>query len=71
VFSFQQTLHELNIPVVWSVGDADHDMAVLANQSDSLVLSNDSDFYVFDIAKGYLPLGHLDLQEVPSIHYVT
>lgn len=62
---------ELKIPVVCSNTDADRDIAALANSLGAPVLSNDSDFYLLDVASGYFPLAHFDWKQVISHFRLT
>ncbi|XP_053406347.1 protein asteroid homolog 1-like [Mercenaria mercenaria] len=54
--TFRQVLVELDIAHVASLYEADKEIAVLANKLGCPVLSNDSDFYVFRLSRGYIPL---------------
>jgi len=58
--TFIQTLNELKIPQVTCQFEADSEVAVLANKMNCPVISNDSDFYIFDIPAGFLPLDYID-----------
>ncbi|XP_056154811.1 protein asteroid homolog 1 [Lampris incognitus] len=53
---FTQILSEKGIPFVQCPAEADWEIACLARQWNCPVLSNDSDFYIFDLPGGYLPL---------------
>nr|XP_055066948.1 protein asteroid homolog 1-like isoform X1 [Misgurnus anguillicaudatus] len=54
---FRQTLYKLKVPFVQCTEEADWEIAALANQWDCPVLSNDSDFYIFNLTAGLLPIG--------------
>ncbi|XP_065154677.1 single-strand DNA endonuclease ASTE1-like [Paramisgurnus dabryanus] len=54
---FIQTVHKLKVPFVQCVEEADWEIAALANQWDCPVLSNNRDFYIFNIKRGILPTG--------------
>ncbi|XP_073667804.1 single-strand DNA endonuclease ASTE1-like [Paramisgurnus dabryanus] len=56
-YVFAQTLHKLKVPFVQCYED-DGEIAALANQWNCPVLSNDSDFYIFDLKAGFLPTQH-------------
>ncbi|NXC28041.1 ASTE1 protein, partial [Campylorhamphus procurvoides] len=56
--TFVQALRRLGVPFVQSFGEADREIATLANSWGCPVLSLDSDFCVFDLAGGYCPLPH-------------
>ncbi|XP_017281905.1 protein asteroid homolog 1 [Kryptolebias marmoratus] len=52
---FIQVLIERGIPLVQCPAEADWEIACLAHQWNCPVLTNDSDFFVFDLPGGYLP----------------
>ncbi|KAJ8273164.1 hypothetical protein GJAV_G00098270 [Gymnothorax javanicus] len=54
---FKQILCSLRVPFVQCFAEADWEIACLANQWNCAVLTADSDFFVFDLKGGYLPLG--------------
>ncbi|KAF3707536.1 Protein asteroid -like protein 1 [Channa argus] len=53
---FIQVLVQRGVPVVQCPAEADWEIACLARQWNCPVLTNDSDFYIFDLPGGYLPL---------------
>ncbi|XP_030267781.1 protein asteroid homolog 1 [Sparus aurata] len=53
---FIQVLVQRGIPLVQCPFEADREIACLAHQWKCPVLTNDSDFYIFDLPGGYLPL---------------
>lgn len=55
---FMQTLNKLQVPLVQCIDEADLEIAALAKQWNCPVLSNDSDFYIFDLKEGILPFEH-------------
>lgn len=55
---FRQTLVRLEVPVAQCYGEADQEIAALANEWQCPVLSNDSDFYIFKLQAGLLPISH-------------
>nr|XP_055067921.1 protein asteroid homolog 1-like [Misgurnus anguillicaudatus] len=57
-YVFAQTLHKLKVPFVQCFEEADGEIAALANQWNCPVLSNDSDFYIFNLKAGLLPAEH-------------
>ncbi|XP_037310498.2 protein asteroid homolog 1 [Pungitius pungitius] len=59
-----QTLTRLEVPLAQCYGEADREVAALAKEWRCPVLSQDSDFYVFDLPDGMLPLSHFRWQEV-------
>lgn len=52
---FIQVLMERGVPLVQCSAEADWEIACLAHQWNCPVLTNDSDFYIFDLPGGYLP----------------
>ncbi|KAI1304212.1 Protein asteroid -like protein 1 [Halotydeus destructor] len=61
---FCDVLKDLNIKRVVSLYEADADVAQLANHFQCPVLSNDSDFFVYDLSHGYIPLPTFDCRHV-------
>ncbi|XP_026139424.1 protein asteroid homolog 1-like [Carassius auratus] len=55
---FTQLLHKLEIPIIQCLGEADCEIAALAKRFNCPVLSNDSDFYLFNFTAGFLPITH-------------
>ncbi|XP_046885337.1 protein asteroid homolog 1-like [Hypomesus transpacificus] len=55
---FSQILTELQVPFAKSIAEADREIASLAREWNCPVLSNDSDFYIFDVPAGLLPSSH-------------
>ncbi|XP_071764243.2 single-strand DNA endonuclease ASTE1-like [Centroberyx gerrardi] len=55
---FRQTLARLEVPVAQCFAEADQEIAALASEWKCPVLSNDSDFYIFDLPAGLLPINH-------------
>ncbi|XP_031432797.1 protein asteroid homolog 1-like [Clupea harengus] len=60
---FKQILIHLKITFVHCMGEADWDIAALANQLDCPVLSDDSDFFIFDLKAGVLPITHFQWEK--------
>ncbi|XP_010871647.1 protein asteroid homolog 1 [Esox lucius] len=52
---FIQVLSQRGVPLVQCPAEADWEIACLANQWACPVLTNDSDFYIFDLPGGYIP----------------
>uniref|UniRef100_A0A8C6SG10 Asteroid homolog 1 n=1 Tax=Neogobius melanostomus TaxID=47308 RepID=A0A8C6SG10_9GOBI len=55
---FIQILIQSGVPLVQCPSEADWEIACLARQWNCPLLSNDSDFYIFDLPGGYFPLKH-------------
>uniref|UniRef100_UPI0037E70BE6 single-strand DNA endonuclease ASTE1 n=1 Tax=Semicossyphus pulcher TaxID=241346 RepID=UPI0037E70BE6 len=61
---FIQTLARLKVPLAQCYGEADREIAALAREWECPVLSFDSDFLVFDLPGGLLPLTHFQWKAV-------
>ncbi|XP_071390724.1 single-strand DNA endonuclease ASTE1-like [Centroberyx affinis] len=61
---FKQTLARLEVPVAQCFGEADREIAALASEWKCPVLSNDSDFYIFDLPAGLLPIHRFQWKSV-------
>ncbi|XP_056597158.1 protein asteroid homolog 1 [Triplophysa dalaica] len=61
---FIQVLSQLGVPLVQCMTEADFEIASLAKHWHCPVLSNDSDFYIFDLRGGYLPLSFFEWNNV-------
>ncbi|KAJ3597691.1 hypothetical protein NHX12_001208, partial [Muraenolepis orangiensis] len=72
---FQQTLIDMEVPLVKCIGEADCELAALASEWRCPVLSRDSDFYIFDLPAGVLPLDHFRWEAadsyIPCKRYTT
>ncbi|KAJ7991619.1 hypothetical protein DPEC_G00285780 [Dallia pectoralis] len=53
---FIQVISQRGIPLVQCPAEADWEIACLANQWACPVLTTDSDFYIFDLPGGYIPM---------------
>lgn len=63
---FRQVLCELGVPFAQCFSEADFEIASLAHQWRCPVLTNDSDFYIFDLCGGYLPMTFFEWDNVCS-----
>ncbi|KAK3532654.1 hypothetical protein QTP86_027453 [Hemibagrus guttatus] len=63
---FRQVLCELGVPLVQCISEADFEIASLAHQWRCPVLTSDSDFYIFDLCGGYLPMNFFEWENVCS-----
>ncbi|XP_030605392.1 protein asteroid homolog 1-like isoform X2 [Archocentrus centrarchus] len=61
---FRQTLFRLKVPVVQCFGEADREIAALAYEWQCPVLSNDSDFYIFNLPAGMVPISYFQWADV-------
>ena len=58
-----ETLRAQNVQFLFVDGDADKKVAQLANYLNCPLLSNDSDFYIYQVAGGYIPLDTLEWED--------
>ncbi|XP_051999927.1 protein asteroid homolog 1 [Xyrauchen texanus] len=61
---FRQVLHKLKVPLVECLQEADWEIAALAKEWNCPILSNDSDFYIFNLEAGVLPITYFHWREV-------
>ncbi|XP_030643250.1 single-strand DNA endonuclease ASTE1 [Chanos chanos] len=64
---FKQCLTKLKVPFVQCIAEADWEIAALANEKNCPVLSDDSDFYVFNLKAGFLPITYFKWKNVMKI----
>ncbi|XP_027011204.2 protein asteroid homolog 1-like [Tachysurus fulvidraco] len=64
---FKQILQKLGIPFIQCLAEADWEAAALASEWNCPVLSNDSDFYIFNIKSGVLPIAHFQWRKVGKL----
>ncbi|XP_011404573.1 PREDICTED: protein asteroid homolog 1-like [Amphimedon queenslandica] len=62
---FCETLKELGVEFIFADGDADQGTARIANHYNCPVVANDSDYFIFNLKAGYIPLDFLDLNQQP------
>ncbi|XP_063054713.1 protein asteroid homolog 1-like [Engraulis encrasicolus] len=63
---FIEILSRLQVPFVQCMEEADWETAALANEWNCPVLSGDSDFFIFRLKAGFLPLSHFQWQKGAS-----
>ncbi|XP_071024567.1 single-strand DNA endonuclease ASTE1-like [Oncorhynchus clarkii lewisi] len=61
---FKQVLSSLKVPFAHCIFKAEQEIASLAQRWKCPVLSNNSDFYIFDIQEGCLPFSHFQWQNM-------
>ncbi|XP_027010423.2 protein asteroid homolog 1-like [Tachysurus fulvidraco] len=66
---FKQILQKLGIPFIQCLAEADWEAAALASEWNCPVLSNDSDFYIFNIRSGVLPIDHFQWRKVGKLRH--
>lgn len=59
----------MGVPYVVVPGDGDSVVAAVANELGGYVLANDTDFCVYNLTKGFLPLSDLDWENVSNQMY--
>ena len=62
---FLETIKEMRISFIFADGDADALTASIANYHGCPVLSNDSDYYIFNLEAGYIPFEFFNWKAVP------
>ncbi|KAL0985318.1 hypothetical protein UPYG_G00155410 [Umbra pygmaea] len=65
---FKQVLLSLKVPMAQVFYEADQEIASLAQMWDCPVLSNDSDFYIYDLTAGFIPISHFQWKEMSVTH---
>ncbi|ESO90831.1 hypothetical protein LOTGIDRAFT_122662 [Lottia gigantea] len=60
--AFRKALDQLDVFHVTCSFEADEEIAILANQWNCPVISNDSDFFVYNLKAGFLPLNYVDFR---------
>ncbi|XP_030596689.1 protein asteroid homolog 1 isoform X2 [Archocentrus centrarchus] len=71
---FIQVLIQRGVPLIQCPAEADWEIACLAREWKCPVLTNDSDFYIFDLPGGYLPFRFFqwtNLNGRASQHYIS
>ncbi|CAL8299509.1 unnamed protein product [Gadus morhua 'NCC'] len=61
---FEQTLNNMKVPLVRCFREADGQLAALAREWCCPVLSTDTDFYIYDLPEGVLPLDHFQWDSI-------
>ncbi|CAF4090645.1 unnamed protein product [Rotaria sp. Silwood2] len=62
-------LHNLQIEVYVSPGEADPMIVQMARKHDAYIVARDSDYYLYEIQKGYVPLPDLTLLTLKGQYY--
>ncbi|CAL8299110.1 unnamed protein product [Gadus morhua 'NCC'] len=63
---FEQTLSDMEVSLVKCFGEADGQLAALAKEWSCPLLSGDTDFFIFDLPEGVLPLHHFQWDSVKT-----
>lgn len=64
---FREALEEREVPYYFVDGEADPDTVALANHYCCPVVSNDSDYYMFNVDAGYIPMSRLNWKSNPVV----
>ena len=62
---FLMVTEELGVPAIFADGDADEDTVAIANYYNYPVLASDSDYYMYDIKAGYIPIDRFNWRAQP------
>jgi hypothetical protein len=62
-------LHELNIEVHIAPGEADPMIIKMARKHDAYIVARDSDYFLYEATKGYVPLDRLDFPTLQGEYY--
>ena len=62
---FREALEEMTIPLYFADGEADPETVAMAAHYECPIVANDSDYYLFNVDHGYIPLSRLNWQEKP------
>ncbi|KAF7692106.1 protein asteroid homolog 1-like [Silurus meridionalis] len=68
---FKQVLRKLGVPFIQCLAEATCEAAALASEWKCPVLSNNSDFYIFIIKSGFLPLSHFQWRKLSLLRGKT
>ena len=64
---FQQVVCEVKVPIYVADGEADPMIVQIANHYSCPVVSSDSDFYLFNLPAGYIPLDRFHWKSTPIV----
>lgn len=68
---FTYTIKKLGIPIETCNYEADHEIASLANSWKCPILSNDNDFYIYDLPGGFIRLNDIKFNRRTKTEYST
>lgn len=71
--TFINVLDEMNIPYVSALGEGDDECVSLANHLDCYLIARDSDYYCYNLVRGYIPFYYLDInpKQRDSYYYLS
>lgn len=64
--TFINVLNEMDIPHISAIGEGDDECVSLANHLDCYLISRDSDYYVYNLKKGYIPFDYVDVNPIEN-----
>lgn len=67
---FLNVLDQMNIPYISALGEGDDECVSLANHLDCYLISRDSDYYCYNLIKGYIPFDYVDINPIDKDSYV-
>jgi 5'-3' exonuclease len=59
----------MNIPYISALGEGDDECVSLANHLNCYLISRDSDYYCYNIKKGYIPFDYVDINPIEKNSY--
>ena len=68
---FKSVLSELDMDVIVARGEADPMIAALAEDLNAYVVAGDSDYHLYNLKQGYVPLRFLDFEQMEGSLYQT
>ena len=66
---FLDVLDQMNIPYISALGEGDDECVSLANHLDCYLVSRDSDYYCYNLIKGYIPFDYVDVNPIDEGSY--
>lgn len=67
---FLSVLDTLNIPYMSALGEGDGECVSLANHLDSFLVAQDSDYFCYDLIRGYIPFDSMVIDFFARISYI-
>ncbi|CAF2386762.1 unnamed protein product [Rotaria sp. Silwood2] len=67
--TFINVLDEMNIPYISALGEGDDECVSLANHLDCYLIARDSDYYCYNLSKGYVPFDYVDINPIEKNSY--
>lgn len=67
--TFISVLNEMNIPYISALGEGDDECVSLANHLNCYLISRDSDYYCYNLTKGYVPFDYVDINPIKKDSY--